>query len=383
MIGATVVEDGGAVRFTFSFDRAVHHELTYLPSPPRLSIDLPETVFALDSPDLAAIALVEDIRFGLVEPGVSRLILTMNQPFSVSEDQFAASADGLTQDLSLVLSPATEQGFREDLARQASARTPDARSTPKSDRLGQDGSANDDDGVFTVMIDPGHGGIDSGAVGLTGLPEKTVVLEFSRKLRAALGDRPNLRVLMTRDSDVFVRLSERVRMTRQADADLLVSVHGDSVRERYVRGATIYTLSDRASDDITRRLAQQENLSDQIAGVPPDVDQTPVASILLDLARRETEAFSKIVSDTVIASLREEGITVSNNPQRSGGFRVLTAPDVPSILLDIGFMSNSEDEQLMTDPDWRRQAASAVANAVLDYARVHGWQEADATPQHQ
>ena len=212
--------------------------------------------------------------------------------------------------------------------------------------------------AFTVVIDPGHGGIDSGAQGANGTLEKDVVLAVGKKLRDILERDTKMRVIMTRDTDVFLSLAERVRIARQANADLFVSIHADSIHVASLRGATVYTISDKASDQLAQQIADSENLADSVAGVPLESEPPEVAGILADLTRRETHDFSVRFADDVVQSLQTGGINLINRPHRSAGFRVLKAPDVPSVLVELGYLSNPKDEKLLNDPDWRGRAAA-------------------------
>ena len=359
-----------ATTITLSFDHKVDVSPVLLPSPPRLAIDLPSTVFAFEEPELDEGGMIKGLRYGAIGPDRSRLIISMNDHFAFDISDFKLASDGTTQDLTLTLKSATQPEFLEALAQQARFAIP-AQATEKADRLGQsDDVAN---GVFTIMLDPGHGGIDAGAEGRKGSLEKDIVLAFSNYLKDALAEKPNLRVFVTRETDVFVRLSERVKMARQVEANLFISLHADSVRENYVRGATVYTLSERASDAIARSVAESENLSDEVAGLPEELPASDVTDILLDLIKRETKAFSSVFSAKLVDQLQRSGITTNNNPQRSAGFRVLTAPDMPSVLLELGYMSNSDDEALLSDDDWLQKKSQSVAEAILTYAAAHGW----------
>jgi N-acetylmuramoyl-L-alanine amidase len=222
-----------------------------------------------------------------------------------------------------------------------------------------------------VVIDPGHGGIDGGAKGKLGTQEKDITLAFGQAIRDALKDVPDVKVIMTRDSDVFVGLHERVKIARANAAELFLSVHGDSIKLNDVRGATIYTLSDSASDAISSALANQENLSDSIAGLPPLQPDPDMNSILIDLLRQETATFSRELASQIVVHLKENAVELINNPVRGAGFSVLTAPDVPSLLLEMGYLSNQQDELLLRNPEWRARTADVIAKAIINYAKGH------------
>jgi N-acetylmuramoyl-L-alanine amidase len=223
------------------------------------------------------------------------------------------------------------------------------------------------DKKFTIVIDPGHGGIDGGAESASGTIEKFITLSFARELRDQLVAAGAYDVFMTRDKDEFLRLDERVRIARQHGADLFISVHADTIRLKGIRGATVYTISDKASDAEAQALADRENLSDQLAGIEIEEDNQQVADILIDLIRRETHGFSMRFARSLVDELSST-IGLINNPHRSAGFRVLKAPDVPSVLVELGYLSNAKDEQQLRSADWRGKAASSIVSAVARFA---------------
>ena len=224
-----------------------------------------------------------------------------------------------------------------------------------------------EDTAFVIAVDAGHGGIDNGAIGAaTKTEEKHVTLAFAQKLADKLNTVDGVKAFLTRDKDEFLSLPQRVQLARHGKANLFISVHADTLRQKDVRGATVYTISDKASDSLAADLAERENLSDEIAGIPLSDEPTEVADILIDLTRRETQAFSISLARTVVASFEGE-VRLINNPHRHAGFRVLQAPDVPSVLLELGFLSNKEDEKLLLDPEWQAKVADLIVKAVERY----------------
>jgi N-acetylmuramoyl-L-alanine amidase len=218
----------------------------------------------------------------------------------------------------------------------------------------------------TIVIDPGHGGIDPGAV-VASIAEKSVVLAFGAKLKEQLEASGRYRVLMTRDDDRFVPLAERVGIARAAGADMFISIHADSLTQaQEVRGATVYTASERATDAEAARLAAKENQADSVAGLDASEDTQDVAGILMDLAKRETRTFSAVFARNLVEKLGGS-VKMHKVPLRSAGFRVLSAPDVPSVLIELGYMSSPKDAELLNSAQWRAQAVAAVAMAVEGY----------------
>ena len=218
------------------------------------------------------------------------------------------------------------------------------------------------------MLDPGHGGLDSGTVAPTGDTEKTIVLEFAQQLRDKLEKSGKYRVAMTRTDDRFVPLADRVQLARSRQAALFLSIHADALahRDAESRGASVYTLSETASDAEAARLAEAENRADVIAGVDLSAEPNDVADILIDLAQRETKVFSANLARALIMELKVTS-RMHKHPLKSAGFRVLKAPDVPSVLIELGYVSSSQDlKYLMSDP-WRSRATDSIVQAITTF----------------
>src|SRR5690606_7967581 len=215
-----------------------------------------------------------------------------------------------------------------------------------------------------IVIDPGHGGVDPGAIGVNGVAEKDVVFAFAERFKLRLEETGRYRVMMTRTSDTFVSLGGRWRMAQEAGASLFVSVHADTLSDSSrVRGATIYTGSTFASDAEAERLAAKENLADQIAGVDVVEDPNEIAGILAELTKRETRVFSLDFANKVVNSLRDV-VALNKNPLRSAGFIVLKAPDIPSVLIELGYLSSAKDADLLVSDAWRDKSSAALVEAV-------------------
>ncbi len=254
---------------------------------------------------------------------------------------------------------AAAAGWPEDLAAAPRAKPP--LGAPSDDRL-----AGADDGRFVVAIDPGHGGKDAGATGVSGVLEKDIVLAVALALKKELEGRGGYEVVLTREDDTFLSLKERVRVARDAKADLFISVHADSVGRPGVRGASVYTLSEKASDKEAEALAQAENDADVIAGVDLSGETDEVTGILIDLAQRETKNRSVVFAQILMPQLRRQ-TNLLPETHRFAGFRVLKAPDVPSVLLELGFLSNSEDESDLMSAGFQKGMARSIAEAVDAY----------------
>jgi len=215
----------------------------------------------------------------------------------------------------------------------------------------------------TIVIDAGHGGKDTGAIGRSGVMEKDVTLQYARALRTALLNSGRYRVALTRDDDRFLFLKERVAIARSYNADVFISIHADSNPNPIAEGLSVYTVSEQASDEESAALAAQENGSDVIGGVELSREDKVVADILLDLAQRETKTKSAKLADHIIVSM-DPKIPILVNPHRFAGFRVLKSPDVPSVLMEIGFLTNGRDEQRILSREYRDKIARSVVTGL-------------------
>ena len=280
-------------------------------------------------------------------------------PVRIDKAFVVAAADNQPARLVLDLVSTDRASFMRTLALEN-------RPAREAKRTEREPAKRSNDGRPLIVIDPGHGGPDTGTVASSGEMEKAIVLEFAQTLSEKLEKSGKYRVLMTRTDDRFVPLGERVRFARHEGAALFVSIHADALAARGeadVRGATVYTLSDTASDGEAARLAEDENKADAIAGVDLSSEPEEVAGILVDLAQRETKNFSHHFARTVVGELKTAA-KLHRNPLKSAGFKVLKAPDVPSVLIELGYVSNKQDLKLMTSDAWRARTSEAVAQAV-------------------
>lgn len=355
---ARIAGDEARTRIVIDFEERPEFSVHYVASPERVIVDLPATAFGFPQEDLGARGLFRDIRFGAMDETSARIVLTAERPVQLS---LAEVQEGENGEFRLVLD--AEMATPEVFAGLVRQQTWDEQAGPDTSRS----VSPADDNAFVIAIDAGHGGIDTGAIGaITKTPEKEITLAFARALAERLKKQPGVEVFLTRENDRFLSLSERVTLARQAKADLFLSLHADTLSQKDIRGATVYTLSDRASDRMAENLAARENLSDQLAGVRLKDEPPEVADILLDLTRRETQAFSIALADNVLKSF-EGQIGLINNAHRYAGFQVLRAPDIPSVLLELGFLSNPDDEKLLADEDWRAKVSGLLVDAVLRY----------------
>jgi N-acetylmuramoyl-L-alanine amidase len=369
---ARLEQTGETVRLVMALSRPVDVTASVLSGPDRVVIDMPSTNFQVQ-PAVArkGAGFVGAFRFGLFTAERARIVIDLTQPAIVVRAESRPVRGGFGE-LVVELRRATRAEFQA-----AVARTPTRDSMPAAVEPPADKPAGET--RQTVVIDPGHGGIDPGAV-VAAISEKNVVLAFGTKLKEQLEASGRYRVLMTRDDDRFVPLAERVAIARAAGADLFISIHADSLTQaQEVRGATVYTGSERATDVEAARLAAKENQADAVAGLDAREDTQDVAGILMDLAKRETRTFSSVFARNLVETLGGS-VKMHKVPLRSAGFRVLSAPDVPSVLIELGYMSSPKDAELLNSPEWRGRAVSAVAAAVEGYfvnARAPGGKAAD------
>lgn len=363
-----IAGDDSRVRIILHFDTKPDYSWFLLRSPHRLVLDLPRTDFGIDDDTVTPRGLVTDLRYGNMAETQSRMIFSAKGPFKIEDVTLVENEGGLGSRLVVDLVAASEAEFDKVIRERMEAA---AKATEGAKAAATDTADSSQDQRFTIALDPGHGGIDGGAKGVSGTQEKDITLAFSQELKRLLEANGKYRVVLTRDSDVFLRLDERVRVAREKGANLLISVHADAIRIKNFRGSTIYTLSERASDAEAAATAARENLSDELAGLEASDDvRNDVADILADLMRRETHSFSIQFARTLVDETSNT-IQFVNNPLRAAGFRVLRAHDVPSVLLELGYLSNTEDENQLKDPKWRERAARDISRAIDIFATAH------------
>jgi N-acetylmuramoyl-L-alanine amidase len=363
--------DGKDTRFVVDLSRKIDIQPFTLADPYRVVVDLPQVNFQLPAhAGEHGRGLVKAFRYGLVMPGGSRIVLDTTGPVRVDKS-FVLDASG-SQPARLVLDlvPVSRDAFMRALAVDNRAARASARQSERpSEKPGPPVRNGDGDPRPVIVLDPGHGGIDSGTHARTsGEVEKTLVLDFALMLRDRLQKTGKYRVVMTRSDDTFVALTDRVRFARARNAQLFISIHCDALArgDGEAEGATIYTLSDHASDEEAAKLAEAENRADVISGVDLSAEPDDVAGILIDFAQRETKRYSLQFANDVVTALRGAA-RLHKHPLKSAGFKVLKAPDVPSVLLELGYVSNRADLKELMSQSWRAHAGDAIVQAVNAY----------------
>jgi N-acetylmuramoyl-L-alanine amidase len=363
---ARLAGDESHTRFVMDFSRTIDLHAFTLADPYRVVIDIPQVIFRLPpKTGESGRGLIKAFRFGLVMQGGSRLVFDLARPVRIEKASVIEAAEGNPARLLLDLVATDRESFLRKIALTNRLAGPEL---PRADRP----QATSGDPRPLIVLDPGHGGIDTGTKSSGGELEKDIVLNVALRLRDRLEKDGKCRVLMTRTDDTFVPLADRVRVARGAGASLFVSVHADALprREGDAQGASVYTLSETASDSEAARLAEKENRADVIAGVDLKTEPDDVAGILIDLAERETKSFSLQFAHKLVGELKT-ATRLHKTPLKSAGFRVLRAPDVPSVLVELGYVSNRQDLQSLLSEPWRNRTAETIAKAIETYFATH------------
>jgi N-acetylmuramoyl-L-alanine amidase len=368
---AEVTGDAALTRFSLLLSARVRYNVSSLANPYRIVIDMPDVDFRLPvTAGQHGHGLIRAYRYGLFGPGKARIVIDTTQPVRVHRHAMNTHAADKSVRLVLDLAPTDEASFLADAAQASAARPPEPHAAEDAHPPAV-ASAKP-----VIVIDPGHGGPDPGAVG-AGFREKDVVLAVSHQVRAALEATGRYDVHMTRSTDVFITLGRRVAFSRHKGASLFVSIHANSVptestAAQIVRGAAVYTLSEEASTRGAQRLAEKENAADLLAGAETRMDTAnDVDRILADLKWRETSEFSADFRGRLLTHLKS-ATALSREPAPSAAFMVLRQGDCPSVLVELGYVSNTKDAQLLISPDWQRQVAHSIAAAINEFFTTHG-----------
>ena len=370
---ARLAGDAKQTRFVLDLDRTIQFRAFALADPYRVVVDIPEVSFQLPAGTGATgRGLIKAFRYGLVMPGGSRIVFDLTGPARIAKSFVMDAANGQPPRLVLELEEVDRTAFVQSLGAESrpelkpaiTEEVVAAAPTVAAEAVVAPKPAAAPDLRPVIVIDPGHGGIDNGTQA-GGESEKNLVLGFGLALRDRIEKSGKYRVVMTRTDDTFIPLNDRVRIGRNQSAALFVSIHADALprHEGDAQGATIYTLSDRASDAEAERLAEAENRSDAIGGVNLTEEPTEVADILIDLAQRETKTFSNRFARLLMSEMKTS-VRMHKNPLKSAGFRVLKAPDVPSVLIELGYVSNKGDLEHLVSESWRSKTVGSMAQAI-------------------
>jgi N-acetylmuramoyl-L-alanine amidase len=351
--------DDAQTRMVIDLSRTIDIRAFTLANPYRVVIDMPQVTFQFrPGTGEAGRGLIKAFRFGLVMQGGSRMVIDLARPARVERTLLIDAANDQPARLVLELAATDRESFLRAMALESRRPQPPQTEPPAESKPSGDPRP-------LVVVDPGHGGIDNGTRAASGEMEKTIVLEFSLMLRDKIEKAGKYRVEMTRSDDTFVPLADRVQFARSRRASLFVSVHADALRrgEGDAQGATVYTLSERPSDAKAAQLAEAENQADAIAGLDLSSEPKDVAGILIDLARRETKTFSQQFAKSLVGQLKRAA-RLHQSPIRSASFAVLKAPDVPSVLVELGYVTNKADLQSLISAEWRDRTADSIVRAI-------------------
>ena len=344
-----IERESGGLRLAIRSDGVMPFRIFQLTGPPRVIADFRITdwrVRPIPNDDLPSGAVA--LRFGLFKPGIGRVVIELDEPMGL----IGVEADG--GEVVMRLHPTSAQAFA------AAAGWPeDARWEAGLDRVPEIRGS----GPIIVAIDPGHGGVDPGAV-VGGAVEKEIVMRFAERLAAALLATGRFQVFLTREGDVYVPLAERVRRARAAGAHILISFHADVVTEGIAEGASVYTFPRGSAPGAANRLAQRENRVDLLVGADLSATDDALALVLVELAQRATAIESDRLAEALVVELRSSVGVLRSRPHRSGAFMVLQAPDTPSVLVELGFLSSPADRAKLMNPEWHERAVGAVLRAI-------------------
>jgi N-acetylmuramoyl-L-alanine amidase len=358
--GVRLGQNGPVTRVVVETSNAVAGEAFTLSGPDRVVIDLPASGWTgRGTPTGRGVGLASAYHVGAGTAGHVRITIDLAAP-AVIRKSFSVPPNGSAPDRFVVdIEPAASAGPSAAVAVQAPPKAATGRAPTK---VAIPVPPKRPDIRRIVVIDAGHGGQDPGTIGASGTYEKTVTLEMARELKKVMEAGGHYRVVLTRADDTFIRLRDRVALARAAGAELFISLHADSIGDRHHRGASVYTLSEVASDKEAEALATKENKADLIAGIDLSNENRDVANILIDLAQRETMNYSARFAATLVDEI-DRAAKINVNPHRFAGFAVLKAPDVPSVLIEMGYLSNPQDERMLRDPRQRKRFADAVRRA--------------------
>ncbi|WP_128514332.1 N-acetylmuramoyl-L-alanine amidase [Tabrizicola thermarum] len=354
---SALVATGEGLELRLALSQPVPWRVRMLDNPPRMVIDTREVDWA-GAEVLAMVRPAVAMRAGSFRPGWSRLVLELDGPHRLAK---AEMTTGAAPRLDLVLVPTDAASLAAEAAR------PDLPDWGLPEAAELVAPVPEGSGPIVVVLDPGHGGIDPGAE-REGQTEAALMLTFAREVKEALLRDGRFQVVLTRDDDIFVPLETRTSIAREAGADLFLSLHADALAEGDAQGATIYTLAAEASDAASEALAERHDRDDLLAGVDLTDQDDVVAEVLMDMARTRTRPRTDRLAAAIVSAIRASGLRMHRHPQQQGGFSVLKSPDIPSALLEVGFLSSDRDFKRLSDPAWRARLAEAVVQGIIAWS---------------
>lgn len=358
----SMIKDGSgdAVNLKLQLSQPVPYRVFTLDNPPRIVFDFKEIDWTgFDAAKVDQSDVVTGLRFGIFRPGWSRLVLDLAFPVLPEKTEMRVDEERGTAILDVKMTSASQQDF----TLRSKQREEDGWALPKATKAGEPKKRQLGDRPVVVVIDPGHGGVDGGAE-RDGYEEKDLVLQFARELQEALIRSGRFEAKLTRAEDVFLSLPDRISVARTHGADVFISIHADALAEGSATGTTVYTLSSQASSTMAAQLAEQHDRSDLLAGVDLHQQDDQIAAVLMDMAQRETGVRSEMLADMLVNGIAQSVGRIRKRPHLSAGFTVLKAPDIPSVLVELGFMSNKSDLNNLLTERWRKQVVAGIINAL-------------------
>ena len=357
----------GSVRIVFDADRKFDYKVFLLNEPKRLVID---TFDVQVSPELEKYVdknnLVTKTRLGSVGTDGIRIVFDLQKPAIVKKAFMLAPQSNFGWRFVIDVSIASEREFSSKVGSKYALSNENSFAGSYSSSSSKSSSkAKTVNKKKIIVLDPGHGGKDPGAIGYSGVYEKNITLAMAKELKVIL-EKEGYKVHLTRSTDIFIPLRDRVKIARKYNADLFMSIHADSAVNRSAKGLSVYTLSETASDKEAAALAERENKADVVAGLNLLEHSKEVSDILINLAQRETMNRSSEFASFMVQEMRKS-VKLRDNTHRFAGFAVLKAPDVPSVLLEMGYLSNRTEERLLKQKDYRRKLAVSTSKAVEKY----------------
>lgn len=367
-------------QFALEINKAVPYRAFVLNNPPRMVIDLPLMNWTAPLNKGDRNGTIKSYRKGVYQKDTLRIVLDLARPAIISSHSRQSSKNANWQYM-FNLKPVSPVEFQQAINKvSVGGGTPQnavigaTKAPPRHIDDPEPITSTDKKTTFTastsskkplIVIDAGHGGVDPGALATNGAYEKNITLATAKELKQALLATGKYRVKLTRETDIYIKLPDRVRIARQANADMFISLHADTIGRPQVRGSSVYTLSDKASDIETAKLADRENAVDTLVNVNVGSVDADVADILIDLVTRDTMNQSKVLAETVVSTFKRNGVqTLPQLPHRSAGFAVLKAPDIPSVLIEMGYLSNKAEADQLASASHRAKIAQAIAKVV-------------------
>ena len=357
---STLSDSYGTTELTLSLSQGVPWRVFTLDEPRRLVLDFSEVDWTgLDAAAFDQSDAVQSLRFGTLRPGWSRLVADLATPKAIASAEMKVDEATGRALLHVKLRETDAQSYAQSAGAPYDARW----DLPKPAKVTQGRAPKPDDAPTVIVIDPGHGGVDPGAE-RGKVQEKNLMLTFAREIRDTLRRSGDFEVILTRDSDVFVSLEGRVALAHEVQADVFISLHADVIQKGHAHGATVYTLSRDASDAASQYLAERHDRTSVLVGIDLSGTDDLIANVLLDLARQETAPRSQRLAEAMVLGMKGTVGKLNNKPYRQGAFSVLKAADIPSVLIEVGFMSSDRDLANLQDQTWRTKLAEGIRDGL-------------------